>query len=88
MADEFMAEFPQQNQDIIPDQGSSVALDINEVEMEVNSSTTAFSRGQSLVDEVQVQNITQVLSQSNNQGHMASASEVQNFAQMLAQSNN
>jgi hypothetical protein len=34
--------------------------------MEVNSSTTAFSRGQSLVDEVQVQNITQVLSQSNN----------------------
>jgi hypothetical protein len=46
MADEFMADLPQQNQDIIPDQGSNVASDINEVEMEVNSTTTALLRSE------------------------------------------
>jgi hypothetical protein len=46
MADEFMADLPQQNQDIIPDQGSNVASDINEVEMEVNSTTTTLLRSE------------------------------------------
>jgi hypothetical protein len=46
MADEFMADLPQQNQDIIPDQGSNVASGINEVEMEVNSTTTALLRSE------------------------------------------